>query len=204
MQQEYQTTAMNRNIASIPLTSAFRKHSDKKKNVPEVVSTEYDIIDIDEENFENDFRNEDLTERKNNIAMISQTKLNRLATRQSNQSLNKKGVIKVIDQTVDDEPSFSHLNTPNLKDQDFRINSEKKDMLRKSIGRAGTKSKKDKSHVISQIMRRNEQILSELNQTNLFIEKNYKTKQSLIEDFFVIGIDEADIPMQPYGNQKNP
>jgi hypothetical protein len=72
---------MNRNIASIPLTSAFRKHSDKKKNVPEVVSTEYDIIDIDEENFENDFRNEDLTERKNNIAMISQTKLNRLATR---------------------------------------------------------------------------------------------------------------------------
>lgn len=43
-------------------------------------------------------------------------------------------------------------------------------------------------------MRRNEQILSELNQTNLFIDKTYKTKQNLIEDFFVIGIDESDIP----------
>ena len=76
---------MHKNIAAMPLTSAFRKHSEKqksdKKNIPEVLSTEYDIIDIDEENFENDFRNEDLTERKNNIAMISQTKLNRLATR---------------------------------------------------------------------------------------------------------------------------
>ena len=62
----------------------------------------------------------------------------------------------MIDQSLD-ELSFSHLNTPNLKDQDFNIDSEKKDMLRKSIGRAGgTRSKKDKSHVISQIMRRNE------------------------------------------------
>ena len=66
--------------------------------MPEVASTEYDIIDIDEENFDNDFRNEDLNERKNNIAMISQTKLNRLATRQANQ--NKKGVIKVMDQSL--------------------------------------------------------------------------------------------------------
>ena len=55
----------------------------------------------------------------------------------------------MIDQSPD-ELSFSHLNTPNLKDQDFNIDSEKKDMLRKSIGRAGgTRSKKDKSHVIS-------------------------------------------------------
>ena len=45
----------------------------------------------------------------------------------------------------------------------MNIDSEKKDMLRKSIGRAGMKGRKDKSQVISQIMRRNEQILSELN-----------------------------------------
>ena len=71
LQQEYHSTAQQRNISSIPLTSAFRRGQSDKRTVPEIASTEYDIIDIDEENFENDFRNEDLTERKNNIAMIS-------------------------------------------------------------------------------------------------------------------------------------
>lgn len=75
--------------------------------------------------------------------MISQTKLNRLATRQSNQ--NKKGVIKVIDQSLIDSP-----NSISVPEQDQNINSEKKDLLRKSIGRSGNKSsKKDKSQVIS-------------------------------------------------------